>query len=94
MALQAALLFMRQTAHASVLDFSLRRRRQFCLIPTMPTFAEYLEKWLKQSPALGLTNPLVKMPVKRFRLLQPFEFSSLANGGTFIIGTMGEPSRR
>jgi hypothetical protein len=33
----------------------------------MPTFAEYLEKWLKQSTAQGLTNPLVKMPVKRFR---------------------------
>ena len=48
----------------------------------MPTFAEYLEKWLKQSTAQGLTNPLVKMPVKRFRFLQPDEFGSVANGGT------------
>jgi very-short-patch-repair endonuclease len=60
----------------------------------MPTFAEYLEKWLKQSTAQGLTNPLVKMPVKRFRLLQPGEFSSIANGGTLIIGTMADPISR
>ncbi len=60
----------------------------------MPTFAEYLEKWLKQSTAQGLTNPLVKMPVKRFRLLQPDEFGSLANGGTLIIGTMSDPIAR
>ena len=60
----------------------------------MPTFAEYLEKWLKQSTAQGLTNPLVKMPVKRFRFLQPDEFSSIANGGSLIIGTMSEPIAR
>jgi hypothetical protein len=60
----------------------------------MLTFAEYLEKWLKQSTAQGLTNPLVKMPVKRFRLLQPSEFDSLANGGALIIGTMSEPTAR
>ncbi|HEV2210871.1 MAG TPA: AAA domain-containing protein [Verrucomicrobiae bacterium] len=60
----------------------------------MPTFAEYLEKWLKQSTAQGLTNPLVKMPVKRFRLLQPNEFGTLANGGTLIIGTMADPISR
>ena len=58
------------------------------------TFAQYLEKWLKQSTAQGLNNPLVKMPVKRFRLLQPTEFDSLANGGTLIIGTMSEPIAR
>lgn len=60
----------------------------------MPTFAEYLEKWLKQSTAQGLTNPLVKMPVKRFRPLQPDEFNTLANGGTLIIGTMADPISR
>jgi hypothetical protein len=60
----------------------------------MPTFAEYLEKWLKQSTAQGLTNPLVKMPVKRFRFLQPDEFNSLAKGGSLIIGTMSEPIAR
>ena len=58
------------------------------------TFAQYLEKWLKQSTAQGLTNPLVKMPVKRFRILQPDEFASLANGGTLSIGTMSEPIAR
>ena len=63
-------------------------------LSAMPTFAEYLEKWLKQSTAQGLTNPLVKMPVKRFRLLQPDEFSSLANGGSLIIGTMSDPIAR
>src|SRR5439155_8577727 len=62
--------------------------------PAMPTFADYLEKWLKQSTAQGLTNPLVKMPVKRFRLLQPGEFSSIANGGTLVIGTMADPIAR
>jgi very-short-patch-repair endonuclease len=60
----------------------------------MPTFAEYLEKWLKQSTAQGLSNPLVKMPVKRFRRLEPTEFDSLANGGTLIIGTMADPIAR
>jgi len=60
----------------------------------MPTFAEYLEKWLKQSTAQGLTNPLVKMPVKRFRFLQPDEFGSLVNGGTLAIGTMADPIAR
>src|SRR5438552_2491673 len=63
-------------------------------MPAVPTFAEYLEKWLKQSTAQGLTNPLVKMPVKRFRLLQPMEFDSLAKGGTQIIGTMADPIAR
>ena len=31
------------------------------------TFAQYLEKWLKQSTAQGLNNPLVKMPVEHLR---------------------------
>lgn len=60
----------------------------------MPTFAEYLEKWLKQSTAQGLTNPLVKMPVKRFRPLLPDEFRSLANGGTLVVGTNADPIAR
>lgn len=60
----------------------------------MPTFAEYLEKWLKQSTAQGLTNPLVKMPVKRFRYLQPDEFSSIADGGSLMIGTLSDPISR
>ena len=64
------------------------------ILAAVPTFAEYLEKWLKQSTAQGLSNPLVKMPVKRFRPLQPDEFSSLANGGSLIIGTMSEPIAR
>jgi len=58
------------------------------------TFAQYLEKWLKQSTAQGLNNPLVKMPVKRFRLLQPTEFATIANGGSLTIGTMSDPISR
>ncbi len=58
------------------------------------TFAQYLEKWLKHSTAQGLNNPLVKMPIKRFRLLQPHEFESIANGGSLIIGTMSDPISR
>ena len=60
----------------------------------MPTFAEYLEKWLKQSTAQGLTNPLVKMPVKRFRHLKEDEFEALADGGTLQIGTTSDPIAR
>lgn len=58
------------------------------------TFAQYLEKWLKQSTVQGLNNPLVKMPVKRFRPLQPPEFDSIGNGGTLIIGTLADPIAR
>lgn len=60
----------------------------------MPTFAQYLEKWLKQSTAQGLNNPLVKMPVQRFRLLQPSEFNSIANGGRLVVGTISDPIAR
>src|SRR3990172_3458967 len=58
------------------------------------TFAQYLEKWLKHSTAQGLNNPLVKMPIKRFRLLQPPEFASISNGGSLIIGTMSDSIAR
>jgi very-short-patch-repair endonuclease len=58
------------------------------------TFAQYLEKWLKQSTAQGLSNPLVKMPIKRFRLLQPTEFAAVENGGSLIIGTMSDSITR
>ena len=58
------------------------------------TFAQYLERWLKQSTTQGLNNPLVKMPVKRFRLLQPTEFDSIADGGTMFIGTTSDPIAR
>lgn len=58
------------------------------------TFAQYLEKWLKQSTVQGLTNPLVKMPIKRFRPLQPDEIRSLADGGILTIGTMSDPVAR
>ena len=58
------------------------------------TFAQYLDKWLQQSTVQGLNNPLVKMPVKRFRLLQPTEFSAVAEGGTFVIGTTSDPIAR
>lgn len=58
------------------------------------TFAQYLEKWLKQSTAQGLNNPLVKMPVKRFRQLQPSDFNALSRGGAIVIGTMSDPIAR
>ncbi len=58
------------------------------------TFAQYLKKWLEQSTVQGLNNPLVKMPIKRFRVLPSEEFSSIANGGLLTIGTMAEPIAR
>lgn len=64
------------------------------ILPMSDTFALYLEKWLKHSTSQGLNNPLVKMPVRRFRLLQQPEFASIANGGTLIIGTMSDPIAR
>jgi len=58
------------------------------------SFAQFLDKWLKQSTVQGLNNPLVKMPVKRFRSLQPVEFNSIANGGSLAVGTMSDPITR
>ena len=46
------------------------------------TFTQYLKRWLSHSTERGLNNPLVKMPVKRFRKLQDFEFDELADGGS------------
>src|SRR5207247_2884709 len=46
------------------------------------------------STAQGLNNPLVKMPVKRFRTLQELEFKAIASGGTLVIGTMSDPIAR
>ena len=70
---------------------------QHCLCPApdlrslaMPTCAEYLEKWLKQSTAQGLTNPLVNLPVKRFWHVQRAGFHSRATGSTVIVG-VGHP---
>jgi len=61
---------------------------------TPVTFAQYLEKWLKQSTAQGLNNPLIRMPVARFRALQATEFASIANGGALVIGTISDPIAR
>jgi very-short-patch-repair endonuclease len=58
------------------------------------TFAQYLERWLKQSTSQGLNNPLVKMPVRRFRPLQDDEFKTLSNGGSLLLGTMSDPIAR
>jgi len=58
------------------------------------SFGQFLEKWLKQSTAQGLNNPLVKMPIKRVRALLPVEFNSIANGGVLVVGTMSEPISR
>lgn len=58
------------------------------------TFTQYLKRWLSHSTERGLNNPLVKMPVKRFRKLQPFEFSTLVHGGSLPIGTTSDPIAR
>jgi very-short-patch-repair endonuclease len=58
------------------------------------TFTQYLKRWLSHSTERGLNNPLVKMPVKRFRKLQAFEFSDIADGGSLPIGTTSDPIAR
>ena len=64
------------------------------ILPMSDTFSQYLERWLRQSTSQGLNNPLVKMPIKRFRLLQQSEFASVSNGGSIIIGIMSDPIAR
>lgn len=58
------------------------------------TFAQYIDKLLKHATQRGLNNPLVKMPVKRFRVLSPQDFSTVADGGSFIIGTNADAVSR
>jgi hypothetical protein len=58
------------------------------------TFSQYLKRWLSHSTERGLNNPLVKMPVKRFLKLQPFEFDEISSGGSRTIGTTSEPIAR
>ena len=70
------------------------KRDKVCNYGGMPTFAEYLEKWMTQSTAQGLSNPLKKMPVKRFRLLQDPEFRAIADGGSIPLGTLADPIAR
>lgn len=58
------------------------------------TFAQFLDKWLKHSTVQGLNNPLVKMPVKRFRALSSTEYEAISCGGNIIIGTTSDPIAR
>lgn len=64
------------------------------ITPMSETFTQYLKRWLSHSTERGLNNPLVKMPVKRFRKLQDFEFNELAGGGSWPIGTTSDPIAR
>ena len=58
------------------------------------TFSQYLKRWLSHATDRGLNNPLVKMPVKRFRKLQPFEFNGIAKDDWIRDGrACGEPER-
>ena len=58
------------------------------------TFSQYLKRWLSHSTERGLNSPLVKMPVKRFLKLQPFEFEEISDGGSRSIGTTSDPIAR
>ena len=60
----------------------------------MPTFAEYLDGWLKKSASRSLTNPLVKMRVERFRKLTPEEFRLLQQHRALVLGTASDPVPR
>ncbi len=61
---------------------------------TQDTLATYLDRWLGRAATGGLRNPLLKMPVKRFRVLQPAEFDVLQGGNGLIIGTSSDPIAR
>ena len=60
----------------------------------MPTFAEYLDGWLKKSASRSLTNPLVKMRVERFRKLTPEEFRLLQQNRALVLGTASDAISR
>lgn len=61
---------------------------------TQETLATYLDRWLGKAATGGLRNPLLKMPVKRFRILQPAEFTDLQNGRSLVLGTSSDPIAR
>jgi hypothetical protein len=60
-------------------------------IPLPENISQYLEAWQRQATSQGLSNPLVKMPLKRFRALAPAELATVAAGSPLIIGTTAEP---
>lgn len=60
----------------------------------MKNFSEYLEKWLQLLTPQGLNNPLVKMPIKRFRLLSAADYEYLKTNRKFQLGTMADPIAR
>ena len=68
--------------------------RDFLRLPMAETFPEYLDRWLKNTTAYGATNPLIKMPVKRFRVLSQDEFAGVRNGGSTPLGTTSDPIAR
>ncbi len=58
------------------------------------TLATYIDRWVSKAASGGLRNPLLKMPVKRFRLLQQFELDDLLKGRRLSIGTSSDPIAR
>ena len=60
----------------------------------MATFAGYLEKWLQHLTPQGMSNPLVKMPIKRYRLLTTTDIDHLKTKEKFLIGTVEDPIAR
>jgi hypothetical protein len=58
------------------------------------TLATYVDRWVSKAASGGLRNPLLKMPVKRFRLLQQFELDDLLKGRSLSIGTSSDPIAR
>lgn len=60
----------------------------------MATFSGYLEKWLQHLTPQGMNNPLVKMPIKRFRLLSATDVEHLRTKEKFLVGTVEDPISR
>jgi very-short-patch-repair endonuclease len=58
------------------------------------TIASYIDRWISKAASGGLRNPLLKMPVKRFRALKPTDVDVLAQGRRLIIGTSSDPIAR
>jgi very-short-patch-repair endonuclease len=56
--------------------------------------AAYIDKVLSKGASGGLRNPLMKMPVKRFRQISPGDYATINDGKVWTVGTLEDPIAR